>query len=176
MVFRNLLRHCLFLLSVGCFLAVAFLLIQRFRPKPKILAPSQQELINLNLPIQLTINDLGIFLPVYPVSNPNRQEETTTQGVSYLLESALPGQVGNSIFYGHNWPNLLGPLTQASPGQEIDLKLAGGQTQKYKINQIELIPSNHNYHPPQDQVARLIIYTCAGFFDQKRLVVLANPL
>src|SRR3989344_5513996 len=72
-------------------------------------------------PKVLRIGELGISLPVVGARLNKNRWETTSEGVSYLIGSPLPGEKGNAVFYGHNWGSILGNLTKAKPGQRISV-------------------------------------------------------
>jgi LPXTG-site transpeptidase (sortase) family protein len=125
------------------------------------------------LPIRIAIPDLQINLPIVPASLSAQRWPTTSQGVSYLLSSSLPG-VGNSVYYGHNWPRLLGPLTRAQIGQQLIITTSDGRVQHYYINQIQHLTSSAVDILDPSSDPRITLYTCEGLFDSKRLVITAT--
>lgn len=124
-------------------------------------------------PEYLQIKDLGIILPVIPAQVKKDAWETTKKGVSYLTSTPLPGQVGNSIFYGHNFRNLLGNLTEAKPGQMVEVIFTNGRSEKFMIEYVQVVDSGKVSILQQTEDRRLTVYTCTGFLDRKRLVVTA---
>src|SRR3989344_8123527 len=93
-------------------------------------APVKREIkpkIKKNLPVRLIIKNLNIDLPIFSAKVIGQNWQTTSLGVSWLDISPHPGEIGNSIMYGHNWPNLLGNLIYAKPGQEIEIKYSDGK-------------------------------------------------
>jgi len=103
----------------------------------------------------------------------NDEWETTDKGVSFLDTSAIPGQLGNSIMYGHNWNSLLGNLKNVSPGQKIEIIDKNGLVTEFIVEIVqEVDPSNSDILAPTND-KRLTLYTCSGFLDSKRLVVTA---
>ncbi|MFZ5437992.1 MAG: sortase [Patescibacteria group bacterium] len=121
----------------------------------------------------------------FPSLNINRDVVTThvkngewllvDAAANYVYESARPGDVGPVIIYGHNTPAVFGQLTQLVVGQDIIVKTASGQKFYYLVtakkvvdpDEVGLLESNKE---------TLIIYTCTGFLDSKRLVIIAKPL
>lgn len=96
--------------------------------------------------------------------------------VSYLFQSARPGEKGNIIIYGHNSKEILGNL-KALKGQEIvTLTLLDGSTRLYQIkNIVEVDPTQTEFlQATKEEI--LTIYTCSGFLDQKRFIVQAQPI
>ena len=99
--------------------------------------------------------------------------QTTSTGVSYLLKSSRPGEVGNSIYYGHNWPRLLGKLRNIKIGQKIYIYSSSGQIITYIVNKISRVsPSEIGVFTPTMRY-QLTLYTCIGLADSQRLVVTA---
>src|SRR3989337_4597527 len=86
-----------------------------------------------SVPTRVIINDLQINTPLVPASLQNNQWETTDKGASYLTSSPLPGENGNSIIYGHNWPVLFGNLIKAKPGQEVVVEYSDKSRKTFKI-------------------------------------------
>ncbi len=95
-------------------------------------------------------------------------------GVSYLVGSAIPGEQGNSVIYGHNRKNILGGLPVLKQGDTIYVVLQNGNFAKYHVSQtMEIKPTQVEILAPSPD-SRLTIYTCSGFLDQARFVVVAN--
>ncbi len=125
------------------------------------------------LPTKISLPDLEINLPVIAVEIKNNRWPDTLSGVSYLSSSAIPGEVGNSIFYGHDFPRLLGSLYKAKPGQSILVDVSGGARYKYVVEKIiNISPNDVSILLPSDQ-KQLTLYTCTGFLDTRRLAVIA---
>lgn len=95
-------------------------------------------------------------------------------GVSYLTGSAIPGSIGNSVLYGHNRKDILGGLPKVSNSDLIYVVMENGEFAKYEVfetkeikpTQVEILVSTSD--------TRLTIYTCSGFLDQARFVVVAR--
>jgi LPXTG-site transpeptidase (sortase) family protein len=162
-------RFKLFLtFSLVCFAFFAYFLAQRYIPV-KISNPS----VEVTSEPVISIPSIDISLPIIPARINGTTWETTTKGVSYLSSSANPGEVGNTIMYGHNWPNLLGRLSEVKPGQEILVKRQDGKTLKYIVQFTTEVSASQSdiLAPTVDN--RLTLYTCTGFWDEKRYVVVA---
>lgn len=126
-----------------------------------------------NPPVRMIVKGLEIDLPVIPAKVTSGTWETTTQGVSYLATSPVPGDVGNSIMYGHNWTNLLGDLVHVRPGDQIVLiyKDSSRKTFTVELTGIVSPDQTHILSPTKDR--RITLYTCTGFMDSKRFVATA---
>ena len=124
-------------------------------------------------PTVIKLASVGLELPIVPTELKNGHWQATTEGVSYLISSPLPGEIGNSIFYGHNWPNILGNLPQIKPGDTIEVDFSDGSHKKFRIEYtLTVTPDQtHILNPSQDR--RLTLYTCTGFLDSKRFVAVA---
>ncbi len=129
---------------------------------------------------RIVINDLGINLPLIPAQIRNDTWDTTNLGASYLISSPLPGETGNSIIYAHNWASLFGNLTRAKPGEEVDVTTADGSTKQFIIEYTSVVSPDESNILSQTTDKRITLYTCTGFLDSKRFVVVAilkdNPV
>lgn len=147
----------------------------RYRVLPPIYASQHTTLDNLpHLPTELAIPTLNLSLPVIPAILDDNHWDTTSAGISYLTSTPLPGTHGNSVFYGHNYPNILGHLKNIKPGDEILINAQGVITHYQVSYTIIVPPSETSVYAPTDDT-RLTIYTCIGLFDQNRFVVVAHP-
>jgi LPXTG-site transpeptidase (sortase) family protein len=145
-------------------------------PVPTPAIAEKIETANWTFPLNIRLPELGIDLPVIPSQIVNGKWQTYSSGVSYLSASALIGQPGNSIFYGHNWPKLLGKLKQAKVGDSIIVTATGSAETKFIIQEIKTVSPDdvsilQSYSEPT-----LTLYTCTGILDSQRFVVIAVPL
>lgn len=125
------------------------------------------------LPQRIIIKDVGIDTYLVPARITNNIWETTDKGASYLISSPLPGAVGNSIVYAHNWKSLFGNLIRAVPGQKVDVLFADGSKKQFVIEYTSTVfPAQADILAPSKD-KRLTLYTCTGFLDTKRFVVVA---
>jgi LPXTG-site transpeptidase (sortase) family protein len=128
------------------------------------------------LPTRISIPDLTIDLPVIPARIKDGHWPTTPVGVSYLTTSARPGEPGNSIFYGHNWPRLLGRLKKVQPGQIILLSTSSNSAAlKFQVDRVQTVSPSDISVLASTSYPQLTLYTCTGFSDSQRLVVIAYP-
>lgn len=159
------------------------LTLSRFNPRrlnfsgqPRVEAETPVKKVKGVAPKHIIIAGTSINLPVVPSTIRNQVWETSDKGVSYLTMSPIPGEVGNSILYGHNWSELLGPLTGVKPGQTIRIRYED-ETQKTFIveNTATVSPKDTSILMASNEPL-LTIYTCTGLFDSKRFVVTARPI
>lgn len=95
-------------------------------------------------------------------------------GVSYLTTSAEPGTVGNSIIYGHNTIGVLGGLWRVHEGDSIYVIMDNGQFYKYQVFERKEIDPSQVDILSQTPDSRLTVYTCSGFLDSARFVVVSK--
>lgn len=170
----------LFILSgVLCLVITAYLFWQRNNPqrlKFNVSDITSDEKVEsrFSSPTYLVIEELNIRLPIYPATIRQGKWEATTKGVSYLSKSAIPGEVGNAVLYGHNWKNLLGNLKKAKPNQEIEIVFADGSKRNFKIEHTQTVTPNQTSILAPTTDSRITLYTCTGFLDSKRYVVIAQ--
>ncbi len=178
--FSRFFANIFLLIGIVCLVLGILLLFRHYSPN-RLAFASEKIAANFenntqNLPQFLTISSAGISLPIFPAKVENDNWEVSNQGVSYMVNSALPGEKGNSIFYGHNWTSLLGNLIKAKPGDLISIKFSNGMTKEFIIKYIFEVPPTESSILGNTDYPQLTIYTCSGFLDSKRFVVIANPI
>jgi LPXTG-site transpeptidase (sortase) family protein len=124
-------------------------------------------------PQQVIIKDVAINLPLIPSKVTDDSWETTYQGASYLASSPIPGQEGNSIIYAHNWMSLFGNLTKVKPGQTVEIVYANRSKRKFIVSKTAVVSPTESTILAQSKDKRVTLYTCTGFLDSKRFVVVA---
>lgn len=126
-----------------------------------------------------------VYIKSYPVGvDIEIRDATINNGVwtilpntaSYLLGSAGLGDKGNSIIYGHNKDEILGPIRWMKSGQKIEIKGNDNKDYVYEVVKTDTVdPDNLEYIRPKDEET-LTIYTCTGFLDSKRFIVVAKRI
>lgn len=165
-------------IGVICITLALILLWQRNNPKRLafVEAPigKSRDLSQNNIPVRLIIKDLRIDLPIIPAKIRGKDWETTSAGTSWLDQSPIPGEKGNSILYGHNWANILGRLVEIKPKSKIQITLRDGSKLTFSVESTEAVsPKNVSVLSPTSDF-RITLYTCIGLFDEKRFVVVAR--
>lgn len=151
-----------------------FLVWERTSPQTLVFAQAETHIQEGSAqPEKIVIPALSLTLPVYPARLVNGTWETTKNGVSYAVDSPLPGSPGNSVFYGHNWPNLLGNLKKVMPGDKVIAVNGKGEEIGYTVVYTAVVAPMDTRISADTADSRLTIYTCTGFMDTKRLVVTA---
>lgn len=161
-----------------CLIFAGFLYWQRTTPArlkfniKNVGSGSSQNSIKIQ-PKVLIIRDLGIELDIYPETINNGKWNATDKGVSYLSSTVVPGEIGNSVIYGHNWKNLLGNLVKVKPGQIVEIIYSNGSLKKFEVKYTQVVTSDQIQILNQSKDRRITLYTCTGFLDIKRFVVTA---
>lgn len=171
----------LILTALAGFLLFGFLIYQRYNPQ-NLSFDIQYNLVQQiendykAKPVSINIESQKIALPIIPSEIKNNKWEATTKGVSYLSSSALPGEQGNSILYGHNWPNLLGNITKVKPGEKITINFSDHSSREFLVEYITQVKPTQTEILNNSSDHRITIYTCSGFLDSMRFVVVAKLL
>lgn len=147
------------------FLCVSiFQLSDRYYPTSTAFSSSSVDQFQSN---RINIPSLNIDLPI--------EEKDVVDDKNWPVTSVgLIKVKDKQIFYGHNWPRLLGNLHEIKINDEIyisDLEIKN----KYLVSEIkEVNPDNSSIFGVLSDPNKVMIYTCSGFLDLKRLVVIAK--
>lgn len=123
----------------------------------------------------LSIPKLNLTLPIYEAIVSGGKWQTTTKGLSHASSSAPLGHTGNTVIYGHNWPNMLKHLPTLMPGDEIIINLGKDTTHTYLVTYAATISPDDTSLTNHSKDTRLTLYTCTGLLDSLRYVVVAHP-
>lgn len=134
----------------------------------------EAEVTQGNQPVKLFIPKLSKTLNVTRGEAVNNRWTISPTGVSYLTDSALPGTVGNSVIYGHNLASILGDLSSLTNEDKIYVLLSNGSFVKYTVSEEKEISPYQVEILSQTPDSRLTIFTCSGFLDTARFVVIAK--
>jgi LPXTG-site transpeptidase (sortase) family protein len=175
---RKFASKALITLGIICYLFTLYAVFDRINPRRVSFAYSTQEKIlttkvQKHFPVTISIPAASIVLPVIPSQIKNGQWEATTQGVSYLKSSPLPGETGNSVLYGHNWLSLLGRLVMVKPGDKIEIYFDDNTKKVFEIEYTIIVTPDQTHILTPSLDKRITLYTCTGFLDSKRFVAVA---
>ncbi len=127
------------------------------------------------LPVFIDIDGIG-RLPVDEGRKINGVWTIADDAANHVAQSALPGDAGNIIIYGHNTRKIFGRLIEKKPGDYVSVTTADGKLHQYRIFQTFTVsPSRTDLLSPTTGET-LTLYTCTGFLDSKRFVVRALPV
>ena len=174
----NFLSKAFLFIGLLFLIVSAYLLYLRYSPHPLTFegTPEASVALSFDTPKTLLIPSIGVNLPVIPSLIENNTWQTTSRGVSFLQTSPIPGEKGNSVMYGHNWTSLLGRLPQVKPGDKVNIVMDNGSQKEFKVEYTAIVNPDQTYIIDKTEDSRLTIYTCIGFLDSKRFVVVAKPI
>ena len=167
------------LLLAGLFLIGIFSLYRFYQAR--ILSFNAQEITKFSS----TTGIKPVYIKIYPIGvDVAIKEAIIKDGVwaiypdeaGHLATSAGIGDIGNMIIYGHNKDSVLGPIRWIKNGAKIEILGDNGKTYNYEVVKTDTVnPDNLQYILPQNKEV-LTLYTCTGFLDGKRFVVIAKRI
>jgi len=126
-----------------------------------------------NLPKRVIIPSLSLDLPVKPAKLVDGTWELSEDSASFGLGSATPGSSGNTVIFAHAKAKLFRPLRGIKECAEVYI-LTSQKWYSYKVTKIKtVLPSQIEVIEPTDNDT-LTLFTCSGFADAKRLIVVAE--
>jgi len=166
----------LFLAALAFFVFGGFLISQRLITRTVDFQdlPSEYFSSSDNHVVHIAIPAVHIALPVIEGDYQNATWPTSKTSIVHISSSVEPGKSGNSILYGHNWPNLLGNLKNTQIGQEIEIGYANKSKKTFTITSIQTVNPDNTEVLKNTSESQVTLYTCIGFLDSKRLVVMAK--
>ncbi len=154
-----------------------YLVYLRHSPKPLSFENKPGNLQkSITPPNTIEIPSINLQLPIVPAIKEGSNWETTHKGISYLASTPEPGQKGNSVLYGHNWESLLKDLPSVRPGERIFITLKNGDKREFEVEYTAVVEPSESYIINSTNDTRITLYTCTGFLDSKRFVVVAKPV
>ncbi len=126
-------------------------------------------------PIRILIPSLQIDLPIQPSRLVGGYWEVSEKTASFGLGSAPPGNIGNTVIFAHAREGLFLPLKKITFGKDIYV-LSPDQWYQYRVDEIREVLPTDVYVVQKTIDNRLTLFTCSGFLDSKRLVVIAKPV
>ena len=126
---------------------------------------------NADSPVRITVGETGIDVPVREAPN-----YSFSDSQAIFINTSQKIGTGNSVIYAHNWNSLFGKLGKVKMGNIVTVYLENGQEIKYQINQKHVVPPETLEILALTNDSRLTLFTCTGFLDKDRLVVVANQI
>jgi sortase A len=168
----------LILVGLVCFgVIVSLKAYQEFRQKTLSFSKVpelRQEAPESLFPTRILITKVKIDLPVFEAKASGDIWEISEKGISYLLGSGVPGRKGNVVIYGHNKNNLFGPIRWLEKGDEIKLTNKMEEEFVYKVVETKTVSPQKVEVLSPTQDSTLTLYTCTGFLDKERFIVVAK--
>ena len=115
-------------------------------------------------------------IPVVEAGRENGVWTVSETSANHVIQSALPGQNGNIILYGHNLNTIFGYLMNIQAGTIINIRMTDGSLHRYTVTETHTVtPSQTELLAPTTHEV-LTLYTCTGLLDSLRFVVRAVPV
>ncbi len=128
-------------------------------------------------PVRILIPKVSIDLRVINAKIVNGYWELSDNTASYGLGSGHPGQKGNTVIFAHARQGLFYNLKDVQKN-DIIYVFTKKNWFRYKVNKITAVYPNQTQVIEPTKNRTLTLYTCTGFYDEKRLIVSAlqeNP-
>lgn len=135
---------------------------------------NQIEVAKANKAVKIAIPKINKVLDITDGTFDGSHWVVSESGVSFYTNSSLPEAGGNTVLYGHNKAVILGGLVALVKGDRIELTLDSGKVLAYEVSETKTIKPTEVDILNQTTEPRLTIYTCTGFLDSARFVVLAK--
>jgi LPXTG-site transpeptidase (sortase) family protein len=149
------------LLLIGLWGTHRFLYNRSISLSDALLSSYAQETKQTALPIHIVIGE-KISLPVVEAGKIEGEWTVSKTSANRVHESALPGEGGNIIIYGHNLNTIFGYLVDVKVGEIVRIRMTNGAEFTYQVTETHIVSPT--------------LYTCTGLLDSKRFVVRALPL
>lgn len=126
-------------------------------------------------PLRILIPKQNVNLSIVEARVVNGYWELSETTASHGIGSANPGEIGNTVIFAHARDGLFGPLRNITSNQEIYI-LTKDRWYRYSVTETKFVDPNaiETISPTADET--LTLFTCSGFLDTKRLIVVAKPL
>lgn len=137
-----------------------------------------QDLLNrkfslVDLPKRIIIPSRSIDLPVKTARVIDNAWELSDDSASFGLGSATPGSGGNTVIFAHAKRKLFRPLRGIKKNSRIYI-LTSKQWHVYEVVEIKTVLSSEIEVIEPTKEETLTLFTCTGFADTKRLIVVAK--
>lgn len=126
-------------------------------------------------PIHIKSYPVGVDIDIKDTTINNGVWAINPNNANYLINSAGIGDNGNIIIYGHNKDDIMGPIRHIQIGAIIEVKGNDGKNYKYEVTKIDTVDPNNLSYIDTKNTETLTLYTCTGFLDSKRFIVVAIP-
>ena len=136
---------------------------------------NNEDLDEASLPVRIIIPELGIDLDVQESKIVNGYWEVPEDRAAWGEGSGVPGYAGNQVIFAHARDGLFTNLENIEKEMHIYV-LTDEDWYAYEVSEIkEVYPDQTEVIAPTDN-ERLTLYTCSGYKDSKRLIVVSDTL
>lgn len=131
------------------------------------------EINDTKVPIRIIIPKISIDLPVKTAKIIAGYWQVFEDTAAWGEESGYPGKPGNQVIFAHAKKGLFLPLRNIAVGDKVYV-ITDSDWYTYEVKEINSVYPNQKevVAPTTDET--LTIYTCSGFEDSKRLIVIAK--
>ncbi len=136
----------------------------------KLLESKEKE----NIPTIILIPKADIDLKITPSKVVNGYWELSETTASYGLGSGHPGHKSNTVVFAHAREGLFLNLKDVKLKDTIYV-FTKDKWFRYKVNKITAVYPNQIEVIQPTKKETLTLFTCSGFYDEKRLIVTAIP-
>lgn len=130
--------------------------------------------ITANDPVRILIPKADIDIKVIDAKIVDGYWELSDNTASYGLGSEHPGIKGNTVIFAHARQGLFYNLKDVQLG-DIVYVFTKDKWYRYKVSKITAVYPNQTEVIQPTKKETLTLYTCTGFYDEKRLIVTALP-
>lgn len=125
-------------------------------------------------PTRIIIPSRSVDLPVIEAPVIKGYWELSETTASHGVGSANPGEPGNAVIFAHARKGLFLPLRDIEAGETVYV-LTRDRWHAYTVTETKLVAPDalEVIAPTNDET--LTLFTCTGFLDTKRLIVIAKP-
>lgn len=125
-------------------------------------------------PVRIIVPKRDISVSVNEAEIVNGYWKVFDKVASHGMGSAYPGHSGNTVIFAHAREGLFYNLKNVSIGDEV-LVFTKNRWYSYNVSEIKSVYPSQTEVIAQTKDQRLTLYTCDGFADEKRLIVVAVP-
>lgn len=125
------------------------------------------------LPQKIIIPKLSIDLAVRKAEVENGYWEVFEDSAGWGSGSGLPGETGNQVIFAHAREGLFSPLRSIKVGMIIYV-MTYNDWYSYKVSEIKEVFPQQTEVIGSTEDETLTLYTCSGFSDSKRLIIVSK--
>ncbi len=127
------------------------------------------------LPTRVIVSKVGIDVEVTPSEIINGYWSVSDNSASYGKGSGIPGITGNTVIFAHARDRLFVNLRNVKKNDVIQI-LTKEKKFLYKVTEIKEVNPNDTSVISETKTEKLTLYTCSGWLDEKRFVVIGIPV
>lgn len=129
----------------------------------------------LSYPQKIVIPSLSVDLKIKPANVVSGSWEVFENSAGFGLGSSTPDQVGNTVVFAHARDGLFGPLKKIKQGDSIYL-FTNDNWYEYRVSEIKSVAPTDTSVIQQTDDQTLTLFTCSGFADSMRLIVVGKKV